>query len=71
MTKFIFAIFLCSSIAQECVPLISPQHMFDTYSECTLYGYEYSHEILKDMDQKKLDTVRVYTRFSCRESELV
>jgi hypothetical protein len=71
MTKFIFALFLCSSVAKECVPLLSPKYEFNTYRECTLYGYDYSHKLLEEMDPNNLNKIRIYTQFSCKESETI
>jgi len=41
---------------------------FSTYSECAIYGYEYSTILLKEFNEEFVNTYRAYTLFDCRES---
>ena len=41
---------------------------FNTYSECAIYGYEYSTILLKEFNEEFVNTYRAYILFDCRES---
>ena len=61
--------FICSYVeGNECRPIQPLITYFNTYSECVIYGYEYSTNILKKFDSKFINTYRVYTVFKCKET---
>jgi hypothetical protein len=45
----------------------TPVVNFNTYSECAIYGYEYSTMLLKEFNEEFVNTYRAYTVFDCRE----
>ena len=68
---FIFSLVICSSTMQQCYPLKEATKQFETFRECTLFGYKYSYEYLSMYDPKLLTKNRVFTTFSCQEIQPV
>ena len=67
--KFIMLMYICSHIAgNECKLIPTPVVNFNTFSECAIYGYQYSTILLKEFDKEFVNTYRAYTLFDCRES---
>jgi len=67
--KFIMLMYICSHVAgNECKLMPTPVLNFNTYSECAIYGYEYSTILLKEFDKEFVNTYRAYTLFDCRET---
>ena len=67
--KFIMLMYICSHVAgNECKLMPTPVLNFNTYSECAIYGYEYSTILLKEFDKEFVNTYRAYTLFDCKET---
>ena len=67
--KFIMLMYICSHVAgNECKLMPTPVLNFNTYSECAIYGYEYSTILLKKFDKEFVNTYRAYTLFDCKET---
>ena len=67
--KFIMLMYICSHVVgNECKLMPTPVLNFNTYSECAIYGYEYSTILLKEFNEEFVNTYRAYTLFDCRES---
>ena len=67
--KFIMLMYICSHIAgNECKLTPTPVVNFNTYSECAIYGYEYSTILLKEFNKEFVNTYRAYTLFDCKET---
>ena len=67
--KFIMLMYICSHIAgNECKLIPTPVVNFNTYSECAIYGYEYSSILLKEFNEEFVNTYRAYTLFDCKET---
>ena len=72
MVKFILIMFICSNISGNSCRLIpTPIQDFETHRECTIYGYEYSLNMLKDFDAKAVNAYKMYTVFNCKENQSV
>ena len=64
--------FICSGIpGNECKLMPVPVSQFDTYHECTYYGYDYSSELLKEFSPDYVDTYKMFTAFSCSEQKTI
>jgi len=67
--KFIMLMYICSHVAgNECKLMPTPVLNFNTYSECAIYGYEYSTILLKEFDKEFVNTYKAYTLFDCKET---
>ena len=72
MTKFILLMFLCSGIpGNECQVISPPVVEFNTYHECTYFGYDYSGTLLKNFNTDFVDQNRVFTSFTCKENKII
>jgi len=67
--KFIMLMYICSHVAgNECKLMPTPVLNFNTYSECAIYGYEYSTILLKEFNKEFVNTYKTYTLFDCKET---
>ena len=72
MTKFILLMVVCSGIpGNDCKPISTPITEFSTYHECIYYGYDYSNVFLKSMSDKIVNEYEMYTKFSCKENQII
>ena len=52
MIKTVLLMVLCSGLAgNECKVIPTPKVLFDDYSSCIVYGYEYSHNLMASLTQ--------------------
>ena len=71
MIKFTLFMWLCSGVAQDCQRIIVPYTTFDSYRECSIYGYQHTVDILQKMPEKETERWRIHTRFSCTEEKTI
>lgn len=72
MTKFILLMVICSGIpGNACKPISTPIIEFDTYHQCIYFGYDYSSILLKEMTATTVDEYEMYTKFSCKENQII
>ena len=72
MTKFILLMVFCSGVAQnECKVIPTKEKLFDDYYNCIVYGYNYSHKILTELDSEWVNSMEVYTKFSCKVDKVI
>ena len=72
MIKFVLLMVLCSGIAgNQCKVIPTPTVLFDDYNSCIIYGYEYSHTLMKGFDPEWTNSMEAYTKFSCKEDEII
>jgi len=65
--KYILLMVLCSEIAgNECKVIPTPTILFDDYSSCIVYGYEYSNTLMASFDPEWTNSMLAYTKFSCK-----
>ena len=63
---------LCSGIANnQCKVIPTPIVLFNDYSSCIIYGYDYSLTLMKQIDPEWTNSMEVYTKFSCKEEEII
>ena len=72
MTKVILFMVLCSELAvNQCKIIPTPQVMFDDYSSCVIYGYNYSHKLIAGFDPEWTNSLKAYTKFSCKPDKII
>ena len=72
MIKTVLLMVLCSGIAgNQCKVIPTPTVIFDDYNSCIIYGYEYSHTLMKGFDPEWTNSMEAYTKFSCKEDEII
>jgi hypothetical protein len=72
MIKIVLLMVLCSGIVENsCKVIPTPQVLFDDYSSCIVYGYAHSHRLMTEFDSEWTNSMEVYTKFSCKEEEII
>jgi hypothetical protein len=72
MIKIVLFMVLCSGIAgNQCKVIPTPIVLFDDYSSCIIYGYDYSHTLMKEIDPEWVNSMEAYTKFSCKKEEII
>ena len=72
MTKFVLLMVLCSELAShQCKIIPTPQILFDEYSSCIVYGYDYSHKLIAGFDPEWTNSMKAYTKFSCEPDKII
>ena len=72
MIKVVLFMVLCSGLANnQCKVIPTPQVLFDDYSGCIVYGYDYSHTLMTTFDPEWTNSMKAYTKFSCKEEEII
>ena len=72
MVKFVLLMVLCSEMAMhDCKVIPTPQILFDDYSSCIVYGYEYSYKMMASLDPEWTNSMEAYTKFSCKPDKII
>jgi len=72
MVKFVLLMVLCSELAgNSCKVISTPKVLFDDYSSCIVYGYKYSHQLMKTFDPEWTNKIKAYTKFSCEQDKII
>ena len=72
MTKFVLLMVLCSGLTgNQCKVISTPTVLFDSYHDCIVFGYDYSHRIMTEFDPEWVDSMEAYTKFSCKKDEII
>ena len=45
--------------------------LFDDYSSCIIYGYDYSLTLMKEIDSEWVNSMEAYTKFSCKPDKII
>ena len=72
MTKIVLLMVLCSELAvNQCKIIPTPKVLFDDYSSCIVYGYNYSHKLMAGFDPEWTNSMKAYTKFSCESDKII
>ena len=72
MIKTVLLMVLCSEIASnDCKVIPTPQVLFDDYSSCIVYGYNYSHTLMASLDPECTISILAFTKFSCKPDYVI
>jgi len=70
--KVVLLMVLCSEIAaNNCKVIPTPIVLFDDYSSCIVYGYEYSHTLMASFNPEWTNSMKAYTKFSCGFDKII
>jgi hypothetical protein len=65
--KYILLMVLCSELADhQCKIIPTPTLLFEDYHSCIVYGYSYSHTLMTSFDPEWTNSMKAYTKFSCK-----
>ena len=66
--KYVLLMVLCSELAgNQCKIIPTPTILFNDYSSCIVYGYDYSHTLMASFDPEWTNSMLAYTKFSCKK----
>jgi len=72
MTKIVLFMVLCSGIIENsCKVIPTPTVIFEDYSSCIVYGYDYSHKLMASFDPDWINSMEAYTKFSCEANQII
>ena len=72
MTKFVLLMVLCSELAvNQCKIIPTQKVIFNDYSSCIIYGYDYSHKLIAGFDPEWTNSMKAYTKFSCEPEKII
>jgi len=72
MIKTVLLMVLCSGIVENsCKVIPTPLVLFNDYSSCIVYGYDYSHTLMTTFDPEWTNSMEAYTKFSCEEDQII
>ena len=76
MTKFVLALYLCSTLSGQCPTSTYPGYSFDTHSACVEYGYRAAYGTFKNLEKYEeftpayIENNRIAVRFECQAIEV-
>ena len=72
MIKTVLLMVLCSGIIENsCKVIPTPIVLFNDYSSCIVYGYDYSHKLMASLDPEWTNSMLAYTKFSCKPDKVI
>ena len=72
MIKTVLLMVLCSELAgNSCKIIPTPQVLFNDYNSCIIYGYEYSYKLMAGFDPEWTNSIKAYTKFSCKADKII
>tara|TARA_R100000664_G_scaffold7414_1_gene12520 strand:- start:1816 stop:2028 length:213 start_codon:yes stop_codon:yes gene_type:complete len=63
--KFLLTLFLCSTVAGECMPPYPWPDTFKDEYECMLFGYEEASKKLIEMGRDDVNKHQMWIKFTC------
>jgi len=70
--KVVLLMVLCSEFAaDQCKIIPTPQVLFEDYNSCIVYGYDYSHKLITSFDPEWTNSIKAYTKFSCKPDKII
>lgn len=58
---------MCSAVANECLPPIQMNEVYNDTFDCYLDGYKKSVDILEEMGRDEVNQHEIFTKFTCKE----
>jgi len=66
MIKIFLFIYICSTIpGNECQLVPTENNEFKDMYDCTVYGYQYSSDFIKELNREFVNEQGAYTKFMC------
>ena len=72
MIKIFLFMYICSTIpGNECQQVPIKTNGFKDVYDCTVYGYQYSSDLIKEFDRKFVNKQGAYTKFMCVPQSII
>ena len=66
MIKIFLFMYICSTVpGNECQQVPAKINGFNDVYDCTVYGYQYSSDLIKELDREFVNKHGAYTTFMC------
>ena len=66
MVKVFLFMYICSTVpGNECQQVPAKINGFNDMYDCTVYGYQYSSDLIKELDREFVNKQGAYTKFMC------
>jgi len=66
MIKIFLFMYICSTVpGNECQQVPAKINGFNDMYDCTVYGYQYSSDLIKEFDREFVNKQGAYTKFMC------
>jgi hypothetical protein len=66
MIKIFLFMYICSTVpGNECKQIPIKTNGFNDMYDCTVYGYQYSSDLIKELDREFVNEHGAYTKFMC------
>jgi len=66
MIKIFLFMYICSTIpGNECKQVPIKTNGFNDMYDCTVYGYQYSSDLIKELDREFVNEHGAHTKFMC------
>jgi len=66
MIKIFLFMYICSTVpGNECQQVPAKINGFNDVYDCTVYGYQYSSDLIKELDREFVNKQGAYTKFMC------
>ena len=69
--KILLTMFLCSTVAGECMPPYKWPDRFKDEYDCMLVGYEQSSKKLIEMGRSDVNKYKMWIKFTCTPTETI
>ena len=63
--------YICSVVAGQCGDGIQDPIIYPTHKDCALAGYAKSIEVLTNIDEKDVNTNRLFFSFTCAQVDYI
>jgi len=67
--KFILYLSLCSFSNNTCFPPITYNEVFKDWNSCVIAGIDISIKVMKTLDIKEINKLKLSTQYSCEEQQ--
>ena len=69
--KIMLVMFICSGVAQNCIPPITSPELFKDEYSCMMAGYTTAASMTQDMGREEVNKHKIYIKFECHKSDIL
>ena len=67
--KIILVMFICSGVAQNCIPPVTSSEVYKDEYSCMMAGYTTAASMTQDMGREEVNKHNIYIKFECHKSD--
>ena len=69
--KILLTMFLCSTVAGECMPPYKWPELFKDEYDCMLFGYQEAGKKITEMGRSDVNKYKMWIKFTCTPSKTI